>query len=152
MLARLPVRLRASCDGGMDHPLAGAEADPERYEEAAQDHRGGADQPALGSEGTAGPQGGAALIRAQEGSPHGPQAADGEAEDATLEEVPRGVQADGDGQLAGQHVAEAEHQARQGDVEGAGEGGVRVAGVEVAEEGRGENPRQEHRVPGSYEG
>src|SRR3712207_2416395 len=118
----------------MDGDFTAAQADPERNEEDAQDHRGGAEQPTLGSEGVAGPQGGSTLIRAQEGRAHGLQAAHGEAEDAALEEVPGDVQADGDGELAGQHVAEAEHQAGQGDVEGGGDGGVRVAGVEVAED------------------
>src|SRR5918994_7466409 len=102
---------------------------PQRDERHSQEHDGGDEQATFGTERATGPELRAALFCGQESRAERSEAADREAVDCALEEVPGDMQTYGDRQFPGEHVAEAEHQAGEDNVERAYGRGVRVAGV-----------------------
>ena len=79
-------------DGGVQRYVSCAQARPERYEEDTQQHYGGGERSSLGAERSPGPVLRARLRRSEEGRTEGPEAANGEAVDRVLEEVPGDVQ------------------------------------------------------------
>ncbi len=96
-------------------PLFAAFPEPDQPD--AQQRGQSADQAAFGSKGAPGPQLGAALQDSDQRACQAQVAADREAQDRPLEEVPADMQADRKGQLAGEQVAGRQQETGQADIE-----------------------------------
>ena len=106
-------------------------------EQAAQGNGEQADQASLGSKGPAGGPQRPALLDGDQGWA-GIRAADREAVDVALEEVPGDVDANRHGQLPTEHEGQAQEQPGQHHVDRADRGGIGVGGMQEAEKDGGE--------------